>query len=185
MIHFQTHGTENIMSITLELNLSGETVSGGLAFDYQDTITTSSEQTGEESTMTVGLPAGEEVEIEIDNLDVEITAAHLEGTPDKRIEFAYEMLEGAVSTITRQLDRANEAQASAVQHMREMGQRLDEAKAERRAAQNKLDAVWPAVLEVIDHGFDPANAGPAILNRLRGLGLEPKPEVEHDLDTVG
>ena len=183
MVHFQTHGRENIMQ-TLTFNLQGLNIVGGLTDDHLEEVTMEGQNSYESASIEVGLTCGEEVEILCQDYDIDVSPDMLDGHPDHMIAFAHKLLEDAVTAIKRDCDRAKEAQASAAQQVREMGQRLDEAKAERRAAQNKLDAVWPAVLEVIDHGFDPSDAGTSILNRLRGLGLGPEVEAEAEAEAV-
>ena len=60
MVHFQTHGRENIMQ-TLTFNLQGLNIVGGLTDDHLEEVTMEGQNSYESASIEVGLTCGEEV----------------------------------------------------------------------------------------------------------------------------
>lgn len=123
--------------------------------------------------------------------DFDLSPSDLDGTNEDRLQFAADMTAEVIKSITEQRDMhrtrlAREREESA------------QAKADQRAAEMKLAAVWPAVVEAfgaccVDAADEPAVAAEAsiqirrasakVLDALRTLGLEPEPESKTDTES--
>ena len=172
--------------INLSLSLEGQTITGCLTDGIEDEITMESSRTYQSASIDVGIEAGEEVQVEVGSLDLEIDAGQLEGTDQERIQFAADMTLAVVNN-------ANEHVRQALAN-KEKG---EQAICDLRAAEMKLAAVWPAVNEYLSElevpgrfpqgsnhndawregcAWGHTEAGGKVRTALRGLGLGPQEE---------